>query len=198
MSENVENPKPIGAHSHPGAVCIPYDPLAPEAAREIIRLILTRDPSLTVEHVGSTAVPGCDGKGVLDLLLMYEPGALECAKAALADLGFQKQTGRDPWPEDRPMRVGAFEFEGKQFPIHAHVIARGSAEAYELLRFRDRLRADPELRAAYVARKREIIRAGVADSLEYSINKGTFVRETLGADKEAPEDRPAEPGSPAG
>ncbi len=177
-----QNPMPIGPHSHPGAVCLPYDPLFPEAAREVIRLIAAQDPLLTTEHVGSTAVPGCDGKGVLDLLVMYEPGALECAKAALAGLGFQKQTGRDPWPEDRPMRVGSLEFEGKRFAIHAHVIARGSAEALELLRFRDRLRSDPELRAAYVARKREIIRAGVADSLEYSVIKGTFVRETLESD----------------
>ncbi len=181
-----QKPKPIGSHSHPGAMCIPYDPLAPEAAREIIRLIVVRDSSITVEHVGSTAVPGCDGKGVLDLLVMYESGKLERAKAVLADLGFQKQTGRDPWPEDRPMRVGSLEFEGKRFPIHAHVIARGSAEALELLRFRDRLRADPNLRAAYVARKREIIRQGVADSLEYSIVKGGFVRDALDTDPEAP------------
>ncbi len=182
----MQNLKPIGAHSHPGAVCIPYDPLAPGAAREVIRLIVAQDPSLTVEHIGSTAVPGCDGKGVLDLLVMYEPGALERTKVALANLGFQKQTGRDPWPEDRPMRVGSLEFEDKRFAIHAHVIAHGSAEALELLRFRDRLRADPDLRAAYVARKREIIRTGVADSVEYSIIKGAFVRAALDFDKEVP------------
>jgi GrpB-like predicted nucleotidyltransferase (UPF0157 family) len=178
-----QNPKPIGPYNHPGAVCIPYDPLAPQAAWEVIRLIVARDSSLAVEHVGSTAVPGCDGKGVLDLLVMYEPGALERAKTALADLGFQKQTGRDPWPEERPMRVGSRTFDGRQFPIHAHVIARDSAEASELIRFRDRLRADPELRNTYVARKREIIRAGVPDSIEYSVIKGGFVREVLDSEK---------------
>jgi GrpB-like predicted nucleotidyltransferase (UPF0157 family) len=174
-----QSPKPIGPHSHPGAVCIAYDPLAPQAAREVIRLVAARDPDLTAEHVGSTAVPGCDGKGVLDLLVMYEPGALDRAKEALADLGFQKQTSRDPFPEERPMRVGAFEFRGEAFPVHVHVIARDSAEAAEMIRFRDCLRSDPKLRAAYVARKREIIRMGVADSLEYSIIKGTFVRDAL-------------------
>ena len=103
---------------------------------------------------------------------MYGPGGLERAKQFWRIWDYQKQTGRDPFPEDRPMRVGSLEFEGRRFPIHAHVIARGSAEALELLRFRDRLRADAELRAAYVARKREIIRKGVADSVEYSIIKG--------------------------
>jgi GrpB-like predicted nucleotidyltransferase (UPF0157 family) len=141
------------------------------------------DPSLTVEHVGSSAVPGCDGKGTLDLLVMYGPGALERAKRVLADLGFQKQTGRDPFPEQRPMRVGSLEFEGKRYPVHAHVVARDSADAAGMLRFRDRLPADPALRAAYTARKRQIIRNGVADSIGYSIVKGGFVQEVLDSEK---------------
>ena len=112
-------------------------------------------------------------------MVAYTPGNLERAKAVLADLGFQKQTGRDPFPKDHPMRVGSIEYQGKVFPIHAHVISRDSTEAGELVRFRDRLHSDPDLRTAYVARKREIIRAGVADSIEYSIIKGTFVKEGL-------------------
>ncbi len=173
----------VGTYENPGAVCAAYDPRAPEAARELIRLISAREPSLSVEHIGSTAVPNCDGKGTLDLLVMYEPGAVERAKQVLADLGFQKQSSRDPFPEDRPMRVGAWEFQGKAYPVHAHVISRDSHEAGELIRFRDRLRADPVLREAYVARKREIIRKGVADSIEYSIVKGSFVQDVLGSGK---------------
>jgi GrpB-like predicted nucleotidyltransferase (UPF0157 family) len=173
----------VGAYKNPGAVCTAYDPRAPRAARRLIRWITESAPDLAVEHVGSTAVPHCDGKGTLDLLVMYAPGGLERAKAVLAELGFQKQTGRDPFPEDRPMRVGSLAFEGGRFPIHAHVIARDSDEASELIRFRDRMRSDPDLRAAYVARKREIIHAGVADSLEYSIIKGAFVRNVLDSDK---------------
>jgi len=173
----------IAMYKNPGAVCDAHDPRAPEAARALIRLIRTREPSLMVEHVGSSAVPQCDGKGILDLLVMYGPGGLERAKQALADMGFQNQTGRDPFPEERPMRRGCFEFAGRLYPVHAHVIAHGSAEAAELIRFRDWLRADPEFRAAYVARKREIIRAGVADSIEYSIIKGEFVRGALDSNK---------------
>jgi GrpB-like predicted nucleotidyltransferase (UPF0157 family) len=178
------NPQPIGRYFNPGAVCNPYDPHAPEAARELIRLILAQDSSLSVEHVGSTAVPECDGKGILDLLVMDEAGGLERAKAALADLGFQKQTGRDPFPEERPMRRGCWEYKGRPYPVHAHVISCDSPEAAELIWFRDALRADPALRAAYVERKREIIRKGVADSLAYSIIKGSFVQRVLGVKKE--------------
>jgi GrpB-like predicted nucleotidyltransferase (UPF0157 family) len=176
---------PVGPYKNPGAVCLPHDPRAPEAARELIRLIQAQDPSLAVEHVGSSSVPGCDGKGTLDLLVMYEPGGLEQAKQALAELGFQKQTGRDPWPEERPMRVGSIDFKGGCYPVHAHVIARGSPEAAELTWFRDRLRADPDLRERYVAYKRGIIRGGVADSIEYSIKKGSFVQDVIDSGKAA-------------
>jgi GrpB-like predicted nucleotidyltransferase (UPF0157 family) len=170
---------PVGRYRNPGAVCRPYDPRAPAAAAEVIRRIRARGTELVVEHVGSSAVSDCDGKGTLDLLVMYPPGGLDAAKAALDGLGFQRQSGRDPFPEDRPMRVGSIPFAGEVFQIHAHVVARDSREAGEQLRFRDALRRDAALRRAYVERKREIIREGVADSLEYSIVKGAFVRAFL-------------------
>jgi GrpB-like predicted nucleotidyltransferase (UPF0157 family) len=173
----------VTAYANPGAVCNAYDPHTPGAARLLIRTIMERDPLIAVEHVGSSAVPQCDGKGIIDLLVLYEPGGLQRVKAVLGDLGFQKQISCDPFPEDRPMRVGSWEYQGKRYPVHAHVISRESPEAGEMIWFQDRLRADPVLRYAYIARKREIIRMGVADSIEYAIIKGMFVQEVLGQKK---------------
>lgn len=45
--------------------------------------------------------------------------------------------------------------------------------------FRVCLRADAALRAVYIARKRELIRNSVTDSIEYSIIKGSFDQEVL-------------------
>src|SRR5262249_23014880 len=123
---------------------------------------------------GSTAVPGCAGKGVVDLMLVYPEGKLEAARDVLDALGFQRQSTRDPFPEERPMRVGSLEHDGSVYRLHVHVIAAGSPEVAQLLGFRDRLRADPRLVAAYVARKREIVAAGVTDSVEYCERKGAF------------------------
>ena len=128
-----------------------------------------------MEHVGSTSVPGCAGKGVVDLMVLYPPGQLSEVREGLDALGFQRQTGRDPFPEQRPMRIGSIEFDGTRFPLHAHVIASDSPEVSELRTFRDRLRGDPMLLDQYVALKRKIIGEGVTDSLEYSIRKGDFI-----------------------
>src|SRR5262245_8570819 len=153
-----------------------YDPKAPDVARLVGEAIAAAEPRLAVEHVGSTAVPGCAGKGVVDLMLLYPAGLLDAAKAALDRLGFQRQSTRDPFPEDRPMRLGAIEHSGKVYRLHVHVIAAEADEAAVLRSFRDRLRADPILRAAYEVRKREIVQAGITDSVNYSEAKGDFIR----------------------
>jgi GrpB-like predicted nucleotidyltransferase (UPF0157 family) len=113
---------------------------------------------------------------VIDLLLLYRPGGLEAAKGALAGLGFQPQAAGNPFPETRPMRTGAIEHDGRRYRIHVHVVGEGMAEVGALLRFRDQLCGDPELLAAYVAEKRNIIASGVTDTGDYSNAKGGFIR----------------------
>jgi GrpB-like predicted nucleotidyltransferase (UPF0157 family)/mannose-6-phosphate isomerase-like protein (cupin superfamily) len=142
-------------------------------------LIESHQPGVVVEDVGSTSVPGCAGKGVVDLMVLYTPGTLAEARDTLNRLGFQRQGGRDPFPEDRPMRVGSVVYERARFLLHAHVIAADSPEVATFRAFRDRLRADPGLADAYVVRKREILAAGVTDPVDYCAAKGVFVEAVL-------------------
>jgi len=164
--------------------CREYDPRAPLVAASVAAEVHRHSPQLIVEHIGSTSVPGCAGKGVVDLMLLYPEGELETAKSLLDALGFQRQTGRDPFPVTRPMRIGAIEFGGGVFNLHVHVIAASAAEAAGLRAFRNRLRTNPDLMADYVARKRQIIAAGVTDPIDYCYEKGTFVEGALGADRD--------------
>jgi GrpB-like predicted nucleotidyltransferase (UPF0157 family) len=77
------------------------------------------------------------------------------------------------------MRLGTLEHDGATFLLHLHVVPAASAEVAELRRFRDRLHADPQSVAAYVARKREIIGAGINEGHAYARAKGAFVVEAL-------------------
>jgi GrpB-like predicted nucleotidyltransferase (UPF0157 family) len=165
----------IKPYDNAPAMCLDYDPLAPHVAERVGLLVRSQLPEITVEHIGSTAVPGCAGKGIIDLMIAYPQGSLEDVKAVLDVLGFQRQSTRDPFPEDRPMRVGSIQQNGRTFRIHVHVIAGSSPETHILRNFRDRLRADPALRAAYVMRKRQIIGEGIVDSVEYCERKGEFI-----------------------
>jgi GrpB-like predicted nucleotidyltransferase (UPF0157 family) len=169
-------PVTIGPYADAPASYHDYDPLAPQAAQAVANAIGASGPRLIVEHIGSTAVPGCAGKGIIDLMVLYPAGLLEAAKIVLDDLGFQRQTTRDPFPEDRPMRVGAVEFGSKHFRIHVHVLSVDSPESAVLRAFRDRLRAEPAFRAPYEARKRGILAAGILDSVAYAEAKSEFIR----------------------
>jgi len=170
----------IGPYESRPAICRDYDPRAADVARLVAAMIRDYLPHLQVEHIGSTSVPGCAGKGIVDLMIPVPAGELENIKQILDGLGFQRQPGRDPFPEDRPMRVGSLIYDGEVFLLHVHVIPANSPEVDDLRFFRVCLRDDPNLRKAYVARKREIIASGVTDSLEYCTKKGEFFKEVLG------------------
>lgn len=107
-------------------------------------------------------------------------GGMGTAKDLLDRLGLQRQANRDPFPEDRPMRVGSLVYDGETFLLHVHVIPETSPEVDEMCFFRACLRADPDLLKAYVAEKRKIIASGVTDSLDYCYAKGEFIKEVLG------------------
>ena len=154
----------------------PWNPRAPVVAEQVISLIVERLPDTTIAHVGSSAVPGCAGKGYLDFAIPYRDEThLTAINEALFALGFGRQRNRDPFPESRPMRTGAIDYEDVTFLLHVHVIPVSAPDMTELLDFRDRLRADPILVADYVAAKRQILDAGVIDSQDYAERKGTFI-----------------------
>jgi GrpB-like predicted nucleotidyltransferase (UPF0157 family) len=163
-----------------GAAYRPYDARYADVARRVAGLIVERMPDARVEHIGSSAVPGCAGKGIVDLMVLYPPGRLVEARNAVDSLGFQRQSNRDPFPEGRPLRVGTIEHDGELFRLHVHVIAADAEEAAEQVRFRDTLRADPALVEEYVAIKRAVLATGVADNVEYNRGKEAFIHRVIG------------------
>lgn len=158
-----------------------WNPALVEAAARLCLLIQAEAPALRVEHVGSTAVEGLGGKGIIDLMVTAAPDGFERVKQHLSELGFQRQTCSDPFPEDRPMRVGSMEHGARTFGVHVHLIPDDRDEVGHLLRFRDLLRADPELRALYLEDKERILAAGHTDGVDYSERKGAFILRALQA-----------------
>jgi GrpB-like predicted nucleotidyltransferase (UPF0157 family) len=169
----------IQTYQHGPATYRAYDSRWAEAAALLIGAIEQENPRLHVDHIGSSAVQDCGGKGVIDLAVTYQPGHLEEAKTALDTLGFQRQGGRDPWPEDRPMRVAGLVAFGAAFQVHAHVIPFEGREHRELVGLRDALRRDPHLRGAYEEEKQRILNSGITDSLDYSNAKHSFITSML-------------------
>src|SRR5579859_3483879 len=69
------------------AACHEHDPRSADVARKVASLIEPHLPGAVVEHFGSTSVPGCAGKGIVDLMLVYEDGQLADARDLLGANG---------------------------------------------------------------------------------------------------------------
>ena len=151
-----------------------WDPRTVDVARDIAAMIHARRPELIVEHIGSTAVPGLPGKGIVDLSVETDPASIPGIVAVLHELGFQDQPGPDPWPPTRPMLVGAVLVDGDEFRIHFHVQPAGGDSRRDIA-FRDALRNDPELMRQYADLKTTITGGSSVDGYRYTHSKTTWI-----------------------
>jgi GrpB-like predicted nucleotidyltransferase (UPF0157 family) len=169
---------PIGRYRRVPVQVHQAGPDAPEVARRLIALIATRWPATPAEHIGSTAVPGLAGKGIIDLLLAAEPAHIPAITQALLELGFQPQRPA-AFPPTRPMLWGTYRHGATQYRVHVHVVPAGSPEVAAMRGFRDALRADPVLRRRYAVLKRAIVAGGPADPVAFTKAKHDWVAATL-------------------
>jgi GrpB-like predicted nucleotidyltransferase (UPF0157 family) len=169
---------PIGPYRRAPVQVHQADPAAPEVARRLIALIATRWPATPAEHIGSSAVPGLAGKGIIDLLLAADPAQIPAITQALLELGFQPQSPA-AFPATRPMLWGAFSHGRTDYPVHVHVVPAASPEAAAMRGFRDALRADPVLRRRYAALKRAIVEGGPVDPVDFTKAKHDWIAAAL-------------------
>ena len=166
---------PIGPYVRQPATVEPWDPRTVEVAAAVTELIHERRSDLAVEHIGSTAVPGLPGKGIVDLAVATTPDDVPVVAALLRELGFGPQPGPDPWPPSRPMLVGSMVRAGTTFRIHCHVLP-DREELGRDIAFRDALVADPALVEAYATLKTGIVAGGPLDTTpEYTYRKQAWI-----------------------
>ena len=165
---------PIGPYVRLPAVVLPWDPRFLDVAATVRTLVGERRPDLVIEHIGSSAVPGLPGKGIVDLSIATTKADVPVVAALLRELGFGPQPGPDPWPPSRPMLVGSLAVDDATFRIHCHVLP----DAEELRRdiaFRDALLADPSLVEAYAALKSTIVEGSLREPHQYTYQKQAWI-----------------------
>jgi len=176
--------KIIGPYKKPLAEFHPYDHRAPEVANHLKNKIEVYVPEITIEHIGSTAIPDCPGKGVIDMMALYPKEHLGVVNKLLSAMGFQRQGRefRNRFPDERPVMMGTYEYKNTPFLVYIHIIHEDSYESTRFLIFRDRLRNDSELLSAYIAEKQRIVKEGVTDTDDYAEMKQSIIRRILGDD----------------
>lgn len=171
-----------------GAIAVSdYDPAWPkmfEQERANLRSALGA-LVLTVEHIGSTAVPGLAAKPIIDLLVGVHDlnDARSRCSEPLRALGYTYIPEYQSWlPDELFFRKGV----PGPWTHHVHVMEPSNARWEAFLTFRDYLRTHPEVARAYGNLKKSLAAKFKDDIASYRNAKHDFV---VGAMAEARADR---------
>lgn len=122
----------------------PYSKIFPELfEKEKERLLAHVKTALTIEHVGSTAIPNLGGKGIIDIAIAVNKQDMESVSKELQDLGYEFRPNfstkerfyfiiYQPDPEEETRRY------------HLHLTYHENSEWKDFLAFRDYLRTHPK------------------------------------------------------
>jgi len=156
-----------------------YDPSWPDAYAAIAQRV--RDAlglrALSVEHIGSTAVPGLVAKPVIDVdLLVADPDLEQSYVPQLEAAGFVLRLREPWWYRHRMLRLD-------EPRVNLHVFGHDSPEPLRHRVFRDWLRLSSEDRELYAAAKSAAVTASTflgEDVEHYNDRKSGTVREIYG------------------
>ena len=146
---------------------VPYDPLWPvrfARTRDDLVTALAAVPTLAIEHVGSTSVPGLDAKPVLDIDVVVNRQDLHPAIDAIVLAGYEHR-GDLGIPDRHCLRA-----PNDGLRRRVYVVVEGSLALRNHLTVRDALRASASLRAEYAALKHRLA-AEVEDIDSYVAGK---------------------------
>jgi len=142
----------IGEVESPAIVVMDYDPAWPERFRQEetkIRAALG-ETALTIEHIGSTSVPGLAAKPIVDILVVVKDSGDEASYVpALESAGYVLRVREPDFHEHRMLRTAAKD-------VHVHVFSPESPEIDRYLLLRDHLRENEEDRGLYARTKRDL------------------------------------------
>ena len=133
---------------------------------------------VTVEHVGSTAVPGLAAKPIIDLLVAVRslPEARSRCVQPLQALGYTYMAEYESWlPGEMMFRKGP----PGPWTHHVHVTEPSSPRWQELVLIRDYLRGHADVAAAYGDLKKALALVFGDDIIGYRNAKGPFLQAVM-------------------
>jgi len=131
-----------------------------------------------IEHIGSTAVPGVDGKGIIDILIGFDDSQqINQAIPKLLDNNYFR--GRNPSSRKDRIFMASSMDDTKRGDIHLHLVLRTSKDFYDFIAFRDYLRHNPKEAKKYSDLKYRIIEEVGDNREEYKKRKSHFIEAVL-------------------
>ncbi len=143
-----------------------------EKEKEKLKKII---PSAKIEHVGSTAVDGLGGKGIIDILVSVPKKDLTRVKNNLIKSNYYNLSRA--WRKDRISFYKDSKLLKKR-RVHIHLTFKNSKIEKQAIKFRDLLRKNKKLRNKYSSVKEKAIKLK-KKSKDYRDFKYNFIEETV-------------------
>jgi len=157
--------------THSPVELVPHDPQWPQAFQRIRDRLLTLLPqALSIDHIGSTSIPGMTAKPLIDIdMVLPDLGHIEGATRVLLVEGYEPRGNRY---DDE---VWAFLSRGSVPAERVYLCPSGNGTHRNRLAFRDYLIAHPQAAADYAALKRRLAAEFRMDGDRYTAHKREFV-----------------------
>ena len=163
----------IGGVEKREIVLVDYNPLWPEKFQKhaaILSLALGAR-ALSIEHVGSTSVPGLAAKPIIDIIVQVDNSGDEPAYLpALLAAGYVLRVCEPDWHQHRMVRT-------PELDVHIHIFSIGCIEVTRQLAFRDHLRNNADARLLYESTKRKLSKEDWPDMDAYARAKTEMVEQ---------------------
>jgi GrpB-like predicted nucleotidyltransferase (UPF0157 family) len=172
----------INIHNRPNRSyeLVDYEPDWASRFNEIATNIapLFGDNLLSIEHVGSTAVPGMIAKPTIDVSVVVKDLALvPSGYDAMKQLGFQPLGNFIQQAEPEEYFVLNGENNNDRL-ANIHVMQIGNPEIDDMITLRDFLRSDKDAARDYIEQKKLLLKQyGQSDYNAYSKNKRSFLEQ---------------------
>ncbi len=155
-----------------------YDPVYKEYFKQEKKYIQTLLGEIAeVEHIGSTAIEGLGGKGIIDILAGISEKDFVCVKKILEDGGYEyREVASVP---GRLFFRRDYTDDNNVRRVHVHLVELGSIEWKDPIFFRDYLTAHPQKVSEYSNIKQEAVKKAEGDGIIYKKLKEVFIQKVM-------------------
>lgn len=152
--------------------------------KEKLKLKRIFEKKCLIEHIGSTAIEGVDGKGIIDVMLIFEKqNDIEQIIKLLQKNGYFL-TNDDVNRKGRIFMSSSGTKESAFGDIHLHIMTKENDAYLNAILFRNYLRNNPKEKQEYIDLKYELFESVKGNRKKYTEMKNDFIEKIINLAKE--------------
>jgi len=133
--------------------------------------------SVSIDHVGSTAIPDMCGKNIIDILVGADDEfEFDKFKQTIKDMGY---IASEKSKTDIYQFFKSKDGETSSGDSHIHLVIKNTERYKEFIILRDYLLSNKEEVNAYIKCKEDLIKNGIIDRMQYRAQKSLYVTKLI-------------------